>query len=237
MKKGLVFCLIIFLFQVKAKGQNTVENDTFKIEKAVKERIVTKTSDSANWVKKEKIDFNENQLKAKAEFKPNPKKAIIYSIIFPGMGQLYNRKYWKLPIIYGGLLGLSYGISWNGQYYGDYKSAYSAISVDDPRANFNNWKDMSPYSNISSANNLTDSQIESLKNGFKRQKDVYRRNRDLCIIGVVAVYAICMIDAYVDAQLFDFDISPDLSLQLEPSVMQPTQGSSRSFGVNCNIKF
>ena len=63
-------------------------------------------------------------------FKPDPKKAVIYAIIFPGLGQVYNRKYWKLPIVYGGFLGFSYSIAWNGRYYTDYSNGYKDIMGD-----------------------------------------------------------------------------------------------------------
>lgn len=218
---------------IKVKAQ-----DTLKVETARKESV-TISKDTTKWIKNEKINLTKNQLNTKPAFKPNPTKAVLYSAIFPGLGQIYNRKYWKLPLVYGGLLGLTYGISWNGQYYNDYKSAYSGIIAEDPFAenNFNKWKDMAPLKYRLNPNGITDSDIQWLKTQFKRKKDVYRRNRDLCIIGIVGVYALCMIDAYVDAHLFDFDISPDLSLSVQPTVMEPLSSNNKSVGVQCSVRF
>ena len=238
MKKNFVFCILILLFGINVNGQVQdtvfVENDTLSLVKQAEGVLMQ--SDSVK-LQEEKIILTEKQLNSKPAFKPSPKKAVIYSAIFPGMGQIYNRKYWKLPLIYGGIVALSYGISWNGQYYSDYKNAYSAIAVENPRSNFNNWKDMANLPNGTDPATIPDNYIESYKSQFKRKKDFYRRNRDLCIIGVVAVYAVSMIDAYVDAQLFDFDISPDLSMKVSPTVMQSSVNPNKSFGLQCNFKF
>ena len=75
------------------------------------------------------------------------------------------------------------------------------------------------------------------QNALKNQKDYYRRYRDLSIIITVGVYALSIIDAYVDAQLFDFDISPDLSMRVEPVVSPRTSRTSELYGLNCSLKF
>jgi hypothetical protein len=165
-------------------------------------------------------------------FKPNPAKAVIYSAIFPGLGQIYNRKYWKLPLVYGAFMGCAYAISWNNRNYSDYSQAYMDIMSEDPETN-NSWINFLP------ANADPEQYIEdtNFKESLKSRKDYFRRYRDLSIIITVGVYFITMIDAYVDAQLFDFDISPDLSLRVEPTMTQPTSYSSRTYGLNCSIKF
>lgn len=165
-------------------------------------------------------------------FKPNPAKAVIYSAIFPGLGQIYNRKYWKLPLVYGAFMGCAYAISWNNRNYSDYSQAYMDIMSEDPETN-NSWINFLP------ANADPEQYIEdtNFKESLKSRKDYFRRYRDLSIIITVGVYFITMIDAYVDAQLFDFDISPDLSLRVEPVMTQPTSYSSRTYGLNCSIKF
>lgn len=163
-------------------------------------------------------------------FKPDPKKAIIYSAIFPGLGQIYNRKYWKLPIVYGGFIGLSYAISWNNRYYVDYSQGYKDIMDDDPDTD--SWKNFLSYGQDPDSIDK-----EWLKDVMKRRKDFYRRYRDLSIIGTVAVYALCIVDAYVDAQLFDFDMSQDLSFRVEPVIIPKTKFSSNSLGLYCSITF
>ena len=163
-------------------------------------------------------------------FKPNPTKAIIYSAIFPGLGQAYNRKYWKLPIVYGGFIGFTYAISWNGRYYTDYSNGYKDIMDDDPATD--SWKNFLPY-----GQDPETADQEWLKTVLKRRKDFYRRYRDLSIIGTVAMYALAMVDAYIDAQLFDFDISSDLSFRVEPTIIKKTDYLANSFGVQCSISF
>ena len=163
-------------------------------------------------------------------FKPNPTKAIIYASVFPGLGQIYNRKYWKLPIVYGGFLGFSYAISWNGKYYTDYSNGYKDIMDDDPTTD--SWKNFLPYGQDPETIDK-----EWLKDVMKRRKDFYRRYRDLSIIGTVAMYALSILDAYVDAQLFDFDISSDLSFRVEPTVIKKTDYLANSVGFQCSISF
>ena len=146
-------------------------------------------------------------------FKPNPKKAVIYSAIFPGLGQIYNQKYWKLPILYGGFVGVTYAITWNNTHYSDYLAGYRSILKDDP--NDTAWIDLLPYGRDSDT-------ID--KNWFtgvlKDRKNYFRYYRDLSIIIGVALYGLGIVDAYVDAQLFEFDVSPDLSMRVEPSLIQ-----------------
>ena len=78
-----------------------------------------------------------------AAFSPNPTKAVLFSAVFPGLGQVYNRKYWKLPIVYGGFMGCAYAISFNSRYYKDYSNAYLDFTDGDP--NTNSWQDLLPY--------------------------------------------------------------------------------------------
>ena len=167
----------------------------------------------------------------KKEFKPDPKKTIIMSAIFPGLGQIYNRKYWKLPILYGGFVGLSYAISWNNRYYQDYFQAYKDIMDDDPETN--SWHNFLRYGQDPETVDTA-----WLKDVLRRGKNYYRRYRDLSIIGTVALYAISVMDAYVDAQLFDFEITPDLSMRVEPAVIQKSSYyTANAFGFHCSFNF
>ena len=174
----------------------------------------------------------------KMEFKPDPKKAVLMALV-PGLGQIYNRKFWKLPIVYGGLMGCMYAVTWNNRNYQDYSTANKDIMIDAEEPNrpveefHTSWQDFlgigyDPKEWVTNTNFQTQ---------LKNRKDYYRRYRDLSIIITVGVYALSIIDAYVDAQLFDFDISPDLSMHWEPSVTPQTAYSSRSYGLNCSIKF
>ena len=174
----------------------------------------------------------------KMEFKPDPKKAVLMALV-PGLGQIYNRKFWKLPIVYGGLMGCMYAVTWNNRNYQDYSTAYKDIMMDAEEPNrpveefHTSWQDFlgvgyDPKEWVTNPNFQTQ---------LTNRKYYYRRYRHLSIIITVGVYALSIIDAYVDAQLFDFDISPDLSMHWEPSVTPQTAYSSRSYGLNCSIKF
>ncbi|WP_221409246.1 DUF5683 domain-containing protein [Dysgonomonas alginatilytica] len=203
----------------------------------VNSQNITK-SDTVAWVNDKMLNDKaaDKIIKNTAPFKPDPNKAVLYSAIFPGLGQIYNKKYWKLPLVYGGFLGLTYAITWNGRQYSDYTGAYKAIMKENPRdaENTRIWGPFIPRGKNPEL--LTDGEIATWRNRFKRQRDSYRRYRDLSIIGAVALYGLCMIDAYVDAHLFDFDISPDLSMRVEPQV-QNDPFSQRSFGIQCSFKF
>ena len=176
------------------------------------------------------------EVKMKTAFKPDPTKAVLYALV-PGLGQIYNRKYWKLPIVYGGLMGCMYAITWNNKNYQDYSEAYSDIvydqtnNRDNPDAWHTSWQELTSRDPSSLINDSNFS--EQLKN----RKDYFRRYRDLSIIIAVGVYALSIIDAYVDAQLFDFDISQDLSLHVEPTVTPKTSVTPRTYGLNCSFKF
>ncbi len=158
-------------------------------------------------------------------FKPDPQKSLWYAIIFPGLGQIYNRQYWKVPIVYGGVAGLTYAISWNGKYYRDYSRGYRDIMDSDP--NTKSYEKLLPYS--------IDPSSSEAKNLMKSRQNTYRRYRDLSIVGAVAFYAITVIVAYVDAQLADFDISPDLSMQVAPTLFQTPNSYKPSVGVQLNF--
>ncbi|MDR2389547.1 MAG: DUF5683 domain-containing protein [Tannerellaceae bacterium] len=182
----------------------------------------------------------------KEAFSPNSTKAVLWALI-PGMGQIYNRKYWKLPFVYGGFMAFMYAVSWNGKNYQDYWGAYRSIMYDaevygqlvkeangaDVSYEFSKeWTDFIPTTDYKSAVNNV-----GYQNTFKSRKDFFRRNRDLSIILTVGFYLICMVDAYVDAELFNFDISPELSMRIAPVVSPQTHFSTRSIGVNCSFTF
>ena len=149
-------------------------------------------------------------------WKPNPARAVWLGAIFPGLGQIYNRSYWKLPIVYGGLMGCIYAITWNNNMYKDYKQAYRDILTDEVLST-------DPHRSYNAI--LPEGYTIETMGGRKRYTEVlninqntYHRYRDISIVVAVAVYALSVIDAFVDAQLFDFDISPDLSMNVEPTI-------------------
>ena len=165
---------------------------------------------------------------------PNPQRALWLALVLPGAGQIYNRKYWKLPIIYGGFMGCIYALTWNNMMYKDYSQAYLDIMDDDPgTASYNQFLHL--------GRQITDSNIDRYKTIFKSRKDRYRRYRDMSFFVMIGVYVLSVIDAYVDAELSVFDISKDLSLKVQPAVMgNPLSENSvyaSSLGVNCQLNF
>lgn len=169
-------------------------------------------------------------------FVPDPKKAMWLAIVFPGGGQIYNRKYWKLPIIYGGFLGCVYALNWNNMMYRDYSQAYIDIMDSDPNTK--------SYENFIPRGYDIERNLTRIKDLFRRKKDYYRRYRDLSIFAMIGVYALSIVDAYVDAELSSFDISRDLSMKVSPSVIR--QGGElavrqpygqQAYGVRCSVSF
>ena len=161
-------------------------------------------------------------------WKPNAMRAVWMGAVIPGYGQIYNRSYWKLPIVYGAFMGCAYAITWTNGIYTDYKTAYRDILTDSSKG-------------VVSEDDPTKSYIAILPDGYtlgrvggasgwtntlNNRQNTYRRYRDLSIVATVLVYALSLIDAYVDAQLFDYDISDDLSLQYDPTIHHDPFGNT-----------
>lgn len=163
-------------------------------------------------------------------FNPDPTRAVWLSALFPGLGQLYNRRYWKLPIIIGGYMGLGYATSWNNGMLCDYSRAYSDLMDNDPSTR--SYMDFFPPTTNESDLNRT-----WLENVLKSRKNYYRRNRDLCIICMVGVYLLAMVDAYVDASLSHFDISPSLSMDVTPALIPDTRDKYPGVGLQWALNF
>lgn len=163
-------------------------------------------------------------------FNPDATRAVWLSALCPGLGQLYNRRYWKLPIVVGGFMGLGYATSWNNGMLRDYTRAYADIMDNDPSTK--SYMDFFP-----STVKEEDLDKTWLTNTLKARKDYYRRNRDLCIICMVGVYLIAMVDAYVDASLAHFDISPDLSMQVTPALIPDSRSRLPGVGVQWALNF
>lgn len=165
-----------------------------------------------------------------SSFNPDPMRAVWLSALFPGLGQIYNRRYWKLPIVVGGYVGLFYATTWNSNMLADYQRAYLDIMDSDPTTN--SYMDF-----FASSYREEDIDKTWLTNVLKQRKDYYRQYRDLCIICMIGLYAVCMIDAYVDAQLYHFDISPDLSMQWQPAIIPTARSVLPAVGLQCAITF
>ncbi len=160
----------------------------------------------------------------------SPKKAAIYSAILPGLGQAYNKKYWKIPLIYAGFGTIGYFIGWNNGNYQTLKLAYSDLTDGDDSTNSYLDLEAAKYYNLDN-----ESERAQFKTALNKQQNYYRRNRDLLIISMAGFYGLNIIDASVDANLFDFDISEDLTFNWQPAMM--SVDDQLIYGFNCTFKF
>jgi hypothetical protein len=137
----------------------------------------------------------------KEEFVPSPHKATLLALV-PGLGQIYNRKYWKVPIVYAGFGVFAYLAAFNQNYYVDYRDAYYHSFVDDGSPPVNEYEEKYP------------------QDFLRDSKNFYRRNRDLNYILMGLWYALSIVDATVDAHLATWNVNDDLSMKIEPAVYQ-----------------
>ena len=224
----VVVLLTTVVCQAQQADSTLVVMDSLAVSDA---RILLPDDSTSVVVKKEKIRRDWST------WRPNPKRALWLALVLPGAGQIYNRKYWKLPIFYGGFIGCLYALSWNNTMYKDYSQAYLDISDNDPStASYNKFLHLGVEINSSNEARYRDL--------FRSRKDKYRRWRDMSVIAMVVVYALSVIDAYVDAELSEFDISKDLSLRVQPTAIPTHQWGTvnrplqaQSLGVSCSLNF
>jgi hypothetical protein len=229
-RKSLLFIALTLIFFAQAgktqelpQEEQTVTEETVAAEEVVSPILadVIAAADS--------LAATGNGELEKIAFSPNPKRAVWLALV-PGLGQIYNRKYWKLPIVYGGFMGCTYAITWNNRTYNDYKAAYLEFMTTPDIDNALWWNYVPPGVDPPAVKGRMESYL-------KNNKDNFRRYRDLSVIITAAVYLLSIVDAYVDAQLYDFDISPDLGVRVEPAVFDRTAGNAQAYGLQCNIKF
>ncbi len=147
-----------------------------------------------------------------SEYYHSPKKATILSAILPGAGQVYNKKYWKIPILYGGIAVTGYFLNDNLKNIDKYKEAYISSTDGDPNTN--------------NDTGFSNDQLLDLI-------DTYKSWRDLSYISFAVIYALNIIDANVDAHLFYFDVSDDISLNVMPYI---SPFRSQGAGVSLSLK-
>ncbi len=215
-----------------ATAQEFVEDDSLFIAKP----LLIPGEDSAMIVAMADTTLQKKQNSKKdwSKWRPDAKRALWLALVIPGGGQIYNRKYWKLPIFYGGVVGCIYALTWNNQMYHDYSQAYIDISDNDP-----NTKSYSQFLHLGKV--IDDSNKDYYQDLFRKRKDRYRRYRDLSIFALIGIYALSVIDAYVDASLSEFDISDDLSLRVAPTIISDKNSRNpmkpSGIGIGCSLKF
>lgn len=169
--------------------------------------------------------------------KPDAIKAVWLGAICPGAGQIYNKSYWKLPIVYGAFMGCGYAVSMMQNRYNGYKQAYIDLYRDVQAGSVSEDPSKSYIAVLPEGYDLSRvGGASTWMNTLKNRQTIYRRYRDYSILATVVVYALSLIDAYVDAQLFDYDISPDLTLNVEPQIYYDIQ-HQRSAEIKLAIQF
>jgi len=214
-----------FSQQVESAAHDTTAHDTVVLLSHVKD--IYAIGDT--------IAHPSDSILAQLLWRPDPHRATWLAAIVPGLGQIYNRSYWKLPLVYGAFMGCIYAISWNNTQYTDYRQAYRDILSDevlstDPKRSYNAILPKGYTIETMGGREQYTSTLNSRQN-------LYRRYRDISIAATVAVYVLTIIDAYVDAQLFDYDISSDLSVNVTPEVYLDSQFNNHAAGVHLAFTF
>ncbi len=174
----------------------------------------------------------------KHRFTPVPLKATMLAVAFPGMGQVYNRKYWKIPLVYAGFGALAYSISFYTTNYNDMMKAYQDFIDKVPEtASYTRYVRIDPeeYDPVLHPETYNPSTASWVEDGLLSAVDAYKKYRDLSYIGVAAWYLLSILDANVDASLFNFDVTRNLGLALCPVVL-PVTGTSVA-GINLSLTF
>jgi hypothetical protein len=226
-----IIALFVFLISFDVQAQMPLMKgdslpDTIRVSKTEVKAVAQQIADS---------------LKPKV-FKPNPMKVVWMGAIIPGYGQILNRRYWKLPIVYAGFMGCAYALAFNSGKYQTYKTAYRDILryssdvdyqaiVDKDHSKVSFYQILPPgYTDFTRFGGVT-----GFTKTLKNKQDSFRRYRDLSIFATVGWYAITIIEAYVDAQLYDFDITPDLSMRVQPALLRNAYGVPSTLGLQCNL--
>nr|WP_317198368.1 DUF5683 domain-containing protein [Aurantibacter crassamenti] len=156
-----------------------------------------------------------------------PSKAAFYSAVFPGLGQIYNKRYWKVPIVYGAIGGGIYMYSWNDGWYDRFRTAFKrrqAGFTDDEFYDRDN-------------NNAVGAEPDFSDEVLENQQERFQNDRDLWLVATIALYALNIVDANVDAHLKQFNVDEDLSLDFEPFMDIDPVTMSPNYGMALVIKF
>ena len=233
-------CMALCLASPAAAQKEEVSADSVSLTHAVSDSVVINRAVYEDSVVDGRIFMADTLKNVRpkrnwATWRPNAKRAMWLAIVLPGAGQIYNRKYWKLPFVYGGFVGCAYAMRWNNQMFRDYSQAYMDIMDDDP-----NTQSYNQFLHLGTQ--ITAENQQRWQEVFRKRKDRYRSWRDLSFFVMIGVYALSVVDAYVDASLSEFDISPDLSFHFSPAVFNSQENGLNKFnkpavGLQCGFTF
>ena len=198
MKNLFVLSVFTFLLTFQLHAQNTVVTESDSL-------IVESSQDTV-------------LLKSYAT-RYNPRKALLYAAVLPGLGQIYNKKYWKLPLVYGGFFGTTYAMVFYNNLYRDYK-----------RELFTNLE-----LGLTGDSDIRSGDVYTTKN-YRVAVDRAKRSRDFWLIMMGAMYLLQMVDAHVDAHLKEFDLNPQLRVSIEP-MMEQNMMLGKQSGFSLVIRF
>jgi hypothetical protein len=170
---------------------------------------------------------------AKHKFQADPLKATMLAVVFPGLGQIYNRAYWKIPLVYAGFGALIYTAGFNSKNYTTYMQAYQDFTDASPKTIRYQVLINAPPESYDPL--LHPETYSYYKDQMLRMVDYYKRYRDLSYIGIAGWYLISILDANVDASLFNYDISDNLDVAVLP-VQLPLPGGYLGAGIGVSFK-
>ena len=222
--------LVLLFLQLFCIQQSGFAQDTLALSKSATKHAIrpVEKSDSIHFKKPGK----------RIRFSADPLKASMMAVAFPGLGQIYNRKIWKIPLVYAGFGGLVYSVGFNSKNYIKYMKAYQdftdaipgtksyeALILADPRG----------YDPVQYPNSYVPANAAYYKDGMLRMVDYYKRYRDLSYIGIAGWYLLSILDANVDASLYNYDVNDNLDIAVFPSQV-PLPGGFMGAGINVSLK-
>jgi len=212
---GFVAAIVLLLCSLEVEGQEPVDSMTLSKYTESDIILLTDTTNLAYYFPLDSLSM----------FAHSPAKAAIMSAVVPGLGQIYNKKYWKIPIVYA-VMGISAErfIKFQND-FNRYRRAYIDINDNDPYTNYHLTLGL-PFSNSD----------EQMRQYITRRKEMLRTWRDYAIVAVVASFALNIIDANVDAHLMDFNLDDNISLKIQPCFLA-NDINSKKIGLTLQFTF
>jgi hypothetical protein len=177
----------------------------------------------------------------KKDLKLSPLKATMLAATFPGAGQIYTRKYWKVPIVYAGFGGLGYAVAYNSKWYNTYTKAYNDFTDQSPETtsyvDLIRGVDREVYDPSLGSDQYNAETSAYVQDQLLNKVDYFRRYRDLSLIGMGAWYLLTILDANVDASLFDYDVSDNINVSVAPFQFPLYNYAAVGVGLTFKINF
>jgi hypothetical protein len=192
--------------------------------------IINESNDSIPRIEGEIVEMSSPE----EEFH-SPHRASMFAAVIPGLGQMYNKKYWKVPLLFAGIGGVVYGLTFNSERYTYYRNAYRDFVVQDPSNK--SYLEILVNSGISNPEAYLAGKEEWFLRYLDNSKKRFKRYRELSYAGIFALYLVSVIDASIDAHFYYFDISDDLSLQVTPAYMHLNSNMGGAMGLQMVFTF